>query len=86
MLPLEAQKNTEYLGHGMVILVCWLLFQGTWIQFLAPTWRFTTIHNSSPRGSHSFLQALWAPGTQVVHNHTCRQNTHTHFFKLKIKT
>lgn len=42
---------------------------------------YITAHNClnlSSRGSDSHSWPLWAPGTQIVHIHACRQNTHTH--------
>lgn len=30
-----------------------------WVQFLAPTWQFTTVFNSSSRGYNTLFQAPW---------------------------
>lgn len=54
-----------------------LLLQRTWVQFTALTWWFTTISNSSYRGSSALFWAPWVPTTHVVHIHTCKQNTYT---------
>jgi hypothetical protein len=34
--------------------------------------------NSSSRRSNTLFWPLWALGTHVMHNHTYRQNNHTH--------
>jgi hypothetical protein len=41
-----------------------LLLQRTWVQFSAPTWWFTTVYNSSSRGSDALLWPL-----RVLHSH-----------------
>jgi hypothetical protein len=50
----------------------WLLLQKTGIRFLESTWWLTATCNSKPP---------LALGTQVVHRHTYRQNTHKDFNK-----
>lgn len=48
------------------------------VQFPALTGRgLVSVCNSSPRGPDTFLWSHPAPGTQVVHGHPCRQDTHT---------
>lgn len=59
-------------------LSVWLLFQRTQVLFPAHTWWLTTICNCSFKGSDVRLWPPWAPGTHMVHIHTCRQNTHTY--------
>lgn len=41
---------------GSAVESTWMLFQRTWVQFLAPTWQLTTVCNSSLRGSGTLTQ------------------------------
>lgn len=63
----------------------WLLFQESRVWFLAPTWRLTTIFNSSSGASNALFLLLWAPSISRVHRRKCRPNTLGHKIKLKIK-
>ena len=36
------------------------------------------VYTSSRGGSNALSWFLWAPGTHVIHRHTCKQNIHTH--------
>lgn len=47
-------SSKNFLRRGRVKEEHWPLFQGNWVQFLAPIWWLTTAYNSSPRESHSF--------------------------------
>lgn len=42
------------------------------VQFLAPLWWLTAIHNSS-NGSDAVFWPPWVPGTQAVYRYTLRQ-------------
>lgn len=44
--------------------------------FPLPTSRFTSILNSSSRGSNHLFWLMYIPGTHMVHMHTYRQNSH----------
>lgn len=57
---------------------CQLLFQRTHLQFVAPTWPLTNIHNSSSKGSDTLFWSAWALGMHMVHWQTMEQNTHTY--------
>jgi hypothetical protein len=45
---------------------------------------FTTLHNSSSRGSEALFWPPSAPVTPVVYKCACRQNTHAHKIENKI--
>lgn len=49
-----------------------------WVQFPASTWLPTTSHDSSSRVSDALFRPLQAPGTILIHIHTCRENMCTH--------
>lgn len=65
-------------GAMAPLLRAWLLFQGSWVQFPAPTCWFTTICMSSSKGSNTSFWPPLAPGMHAVHRHTRGQNAHTH--------
>lgn len=44
-----------------------LLSQRTQVQLPEPTWRVTTVHNSSSRVFDAFFSPLWYPGLHVMH-------------------
>lgn len=46
-------------------------------------WLLTIVCNSSRTGSNTLFGLPWVQGINVMQSHTCRQNTHTHFFKKK---
>lgn len=58
----------------------WLFLQRTHVQFPVPTWKLTTICNSSFRGYNTFWSP-WALVMHVVPKHTLRQNIHVHKIK-----
>ena len=45
---------------------------------------FIMVCNSSSRESDALPWSLWELGIHVVHRYTCRQNSHTHFLKIKM--
>lgn len=51
--------------------------RGPRFDFLASTWKLTTICNSSHSLPDSLFWLLRSPGTHEVRRHTCRQNTYT---------
>lgn len=53
-----------------------LFLQRTRVQFPALTQWLTIICDFNSRFSDSFFWLPWTPGTQKVHRHTFRQNTH----------
>jgi hypothetical protein len=58
-LETGTEKMAQQLEH-------WLFFQRTQVQFPAPTWRLTTVSNSSSRGSDTLTQTYIA-GKTLMH-------------------
>ena len=48
---------------------------------LSPATHMAAIYIYSTRVSSASFLPVWAPGTQVVHRHICRQNTHVKYIK-----
>lgn len=53
----------------------WLLFQKTQDHFPAPTWRTTTVCNSSLRASRTLFWSLWLPEAHRVCRHSGAEHT-----------
>lgn len=60
----------------------WVLLYKTWVQFIAHTWKPSTVCNSS---SGRFCAPFWCWGCflQMVHRYTSRKNIKTHKMTLK---
>lgn len=73
-------KKKEFEGAGeKVVKILWFLFQRIQVWFLAPTWCFTTVCNSSFRASDFLFWPPWTPWVQTHmqathHTHTIQKN------------
>ena len=85
IMPQMSASENPWAGEMLSISERWLLLHRAQIYFPAPIQWLTTALNSSSRKRNTLLWPPQAPGMHVVHRNACRQNTHTHKIKEKLK-
>lgn len=74
-MPIHIKSN-ENKSSGLEEKPQWLFCHRSWLPFPVPPSQLTTICNSGSKRSDPLFCPAQMPGMNVIHGHTCRENTH----------